>query len=72
MIYRSPNIPSEKENESIDAICNTMENNVDNLIIGDLNLPEVDYEDGSTKPYPGVRKKTDLSLTLTASLNLSM
>ena len=57
LIYRSPNIPSEKENESIDAICNTMENNVDNLIIGDLNLPEVDYEDGSTKPYPGGKKQ---------------
>ena len=34
-----------------------MENYGDNLIIGDLILSEVDYEDGTTHSYPAVRNK---------------
>ena len=59
LVYRSPNQPdNEKEISSIKAIIDTMEKKSnDSVILGDLNLPEVDYEEITTHPYPGVSNK---------------
>ena len=51
------------------AIINTITNNKgDNVILGDLNLPEVDWEEGTTYSYSGVSSK-DRALPLLDSMN---
>ena len=59
LIYRSPNQPDEQQDiASINAIINTMSRRAaDAVILGDLNLPEVDYDQTTTCTYPGISNK---------------